>query len=67
MPITQFKRVIFGGKKDITIANFNIGSFTKAVAFDLKEFGQKGIQGMLDRRQKRGGPRDLLEEGRQKE
>ena len=28
------------------MSKFNIGSFTKALAFDLEEFGQKGVQGL---------------------
>ena len=29
------------------MSKFTLGSFSKAVAFDLEEFGQKGVQGMV--------------------
>lgn len=43
---TTLKRVIYGQSKDIDFGKFNIGNLTKAIAEDLEEFGQKGVQGV---------------------
>ncbi len=43
---TALERVIFGSGKNIGFDKFNIGSLTKSVAFDLQEFGERGVQGV---------------------
>jgi len=43
---TKLDPIIFGEKKNIDFDKFNIGSLTKAIAFNLEEFGKKGVQGL---------------------
>jgi hypothetical protein len=43
---TKLDPIIFGDKKNIDFDKFNIGSLTKAITFDLEEFGKKGVQGL---------------------
>jgi hypothetical protein len=44
---TKLTPTIYGEKKDITPDKYNIGSLMKAITFDLKEFGTRGVQGLL--------------------
>lgn len=44
---TTFTRILYGKNKDLTLAKFNVGALTKAVAEDLEEFGEKGVQGLV--------------------
>jgi hypothetical protein len=43
---TALKPIIFGKSKKVDFDKFNIGNVLKAIAFDLEEFGQKGVQGV---------------------
>jgi hypothetical protein len=42
----QIDDIIYGKDKKIDFKKFNIGSLTKAVTFDLEEFGERGVQGV---------------------
>ena len=43
---TKVEHIIYGADKKIDFANFNGGDVVKAIAGDLEEFGQKGVQGV---------------------
>ncbi|MCF6286779.1 MAG: hypothetical protein L3K26_16545 [Candidatus Hydrogenedentes bacterium] len=38
--------IIYGEKKNIDFSKFNIGNVLKAITYDLKEFGERGVQGV---------------------
>jgi hypothetical protein len=42
----KLDRIVYGKGKDITFAKFNIGEVLKAIANDLHEYGQAGVQGV---------------------
>ena len=39
--------ILYGSKKNIDFSKFNIGNVIKAVTYDLEEFGEKGVQGVV--------------------
>ena len=43
---SNLKPIIYGQNKKVDFAKFNAGNLLKAIAFDLAEFGQKGVQGV---------------------
>lgn len=43
---TTLTRVIYGMNKDVDFGKFNSGVLTKSIAYDLEEFGKKGVQGV---------------------
>lgn len=43
---TTLNPIIYGKDKRIDFKKFNMGSLLKAIAFDLQEFGQRGVQGV---------------------
>lgn len=45
MPI-KLTDIIYGKQKNINLEKYNPGSVRKAIAFDLKEFGERGVQGV---------------------
>lgn len=48
---TTLTNVIYGKDKKINFDKYNVGSLTKAVAFDLQEFGERGVQGVVVKHQ----------------
>ena len=38
--------ILYGEKKNIDYNKFNTGNILKAITYDLKEFGEKGVQGV---------------------
>ncbi len=39
--------ILYGSKKNIDFSKFNIGNVIKAITYDLEEFGEKGVQGVV--------------------
>ncbi len=44
---TKLSPIIYGEKKNIDFSKFNIGNVMKAITYDLEEFGEKGVQGLV--------------------
>ena len=44
---TKLSPIIYGEKKNIDFSKFNIGNVMKAITYDLEEFGDKGVQGLV--------------------
>ncbi len=44
--VANIKPIIYGNKKNIDFKKYNDGSLLNAISYDMKEFGERGVQGL---------------------